>query len=358
MTLGGRVDLNQDGAVDFHFDGSTWCTLSIPGHCSSSYTIQGFNDPYDWDQGFNGNGILTNGTFAAALIQGTPISANVPGVVWLDGFGSLSIEGLTFDTETLFNPRPEGPRFGYLGARFSAADGTHYGWMRVLLEPWWEPPYQSGDYIFHLQRQPEVFDWAYESTPNTPIVAGAVPEPATWLLLLAAAAIVAVCKLRGRLLPFLIWFLVPVAADGEIIHRTPARPGSWEPFDLDANGRRDFRFAVNSMVTAPDVLSIYFAIEQDSGAANGVLTDGGDVPALPAGFVVGPNAQSLTWEDGFVERQIPDVSPASVLTGHPPAPTTQFVGIRLQADDGWHYSWVRLAQQYWGAFRHGSSELA
>jgi hypothetical protein len=177
MTLGGPVDLNDDGAIDFHFDGSTGCTLSIPGHCWSSYTINGFNDPYDWDQGFNGNGLLVKGSFAAPLLQGTPVSANVSGVEWLDGFGSLYIEGLTFDTDTLFNPRPEGPRFGYLGARFSAADGTHYGWMRVLLEPWWQPPLQSGDYVFHLQRWPEVFDWAYESTPNTPIVAGAVPEP-------------------------------------------------------------------------------------------------------------------------------------------------------------------------------------
>jgi hypothetical protein len=352
MTLGGRVDLNQDGAIDFHLDGSTGCTLSIPGHCWSSYTIQGFNDPYDWDQGFNGNGILTSGALAASLTQGTPISGNVPGVEWLDGFGSLFIEGLTFDTETLSNPRPERPRFGYLGARFSATDGTHYGWMRVLLEPWWEPPYQSGGYVFHLQRWPEVFDWAYESLPDTPIVAGAVPESATWLLVFTAAAIIAGWKLRRRLLPFLICVLVPVAANGDIIHRTAARPGSWEPFDLDANGRLDLQFAVNWMVTAPDVLSIYFAIEQAGGAAagNGVLTDANEVPPLPPGFVIGQDSQGLIWDDSFIARKIPDVSPAGSLLGHPPAPTTQFVGIRLRADDGWHYGWVRLAQQYWAPF--------
>jgi hypothetical protein len=47
----------------------------------------------------------------------------------------------------------------------------------------------------------------------------------------------------------LICCLVPIAANGEIIYRMPARPGSWEPFDLDANGRRDFQFDVNWMVT-------------------------------------------------------------------------------------------------------------
>jgi hypothetical protein len=182
MTLGGRVDLNGDGISDFYFSAGTGCTDSYPGHCWSWYTIEGFKDPYDRDQGFNGNGILERGVFGASLIQGTVIGPNVPGVNWLDGFGNRFIEGLTFDAGSIINPRPEGPRIGHLGIRFSAEDGLHYGWFRVLLEPWQEPPYQVGEYTFHLQRYPEVLDWAYDSTPNTPIVAGAVPEAGTVML--------------------------------------------------------------------------------------------------------------------------------------------------------------------------------
>jgi hypothetical protein len=32
-----------------------------------------------------------------------------------------------------------------------------------------------------------VLEWAYESSPNTPITVGAVPEPSTWALLAVGA---------------------------------------------------------------------------------------------------------------------------------------------------------------------------
>src|ERR1019366_5395004 len=42
---------------------------------------------------------------------------------------------------------------GYLGVRFSSADGMHYGWVHV--------------------RQTVVINWAYETRPGVPIRAGA-----------------------------------------------------------------------------------------------------------------------------------------------------------------------------------------
>jgi hypothetical protein len=55
----------------------------------------------------------------------------------------------------------------YMGVRFQASDGTHYGWMRLDL------PYIgiNGGYIR---------EWAYETRPDTPLL---VPEPGSWALL-------------------------------------------------------------------------------------------------------------------------------------------------------------------------------
>ncbi len=55
----------------------------------------------------------------------------------------------------------------YMGVRFQASDGTHYGWMRLDL------PYVgiNGGYIR---------EWAYETRADTPLL---VPEPSSWALL-------------------------------------------------------------------------------------------------------------------------------------------------------------------------------
>jgi hypothetical protein len=50
---------------------------------------------------------------------------------------------------------------GYLGVRFFAADGLHYGWIRVR---------QMSTSL----GAPLVVDWAYESLPDTPIRAGVI----------------------------------------------------------------------------------------------------------------------------------------------------------------------------------------
>jgi hypothetical protein len=50
-------------------------------------------------------------------------------------------------------------------------DGAdHYGWMRIS-DPY--PPMFCGG---------EILDWAYETAPNTALLAGAVPEPGSVVL--------------------------------------------------------------------------------------------------------------------------------------------------------------------------------
>jgi hypothetical protein len=56
----------------------------------------------------------------------------------------------------------------YIGVEFDSGGANHYGWIDIYVA--------SGAYA-------EVYGWAYESNPETSIVAGAVPEPSTMLLL-------------------------------------------------------------------------------------------------------------------------------------------------------------------------------
>jgi hypothetical protein len=72
----------------------------------------------------------------------------------------------------------------YSGFRFAAPDGTHFGWIQLSV---------SAGHITFMNA-------AYESTPGTPIVAGAVPEPSTLAMLAvgATAALGTVIKRRRR----------------------------------------------------------------------------------------------------------------------------------------------------------------
>jgi hypothetical protein len=74
----------------------------------------------------------------------------------------------------------------FVGLKFNVGADTHYGWFRVGAE-------MSGP-------SARVYDWAYESTPDTAITAGAgapeVPEPSTFALLALGAAGITALKRR------------------------------------------------------------------------------------------------------------------------------------------------------------------
>jgi hypothetical protein len=84
---------------------------------------------------------------------------------WTPGFGAMvSINGITFPP-LIYGYW--GSNRDYLGLRFNIAGQTHYGWIQMYL-----PATEGAGFV-------EGF--AYETEPNTPILAG-IPEPSTMAL--------------------------------------------------------------------------------------------------------------------------------------------------------------------------------
>jgi hypothetical protein len=64
----------------------------------------------------------------------------------------------------------QGNTDAYAGIRLEAGGNFYYGWLHI----------QNVGLNFG-----QITDWAYETSPNTPILAGAVPEPSPTALLAA-----------------------------------------------------------------------------------------------------------------------------------------------------------------------------
>lgn len=59
----------------------------------------------------------------------------------------------------------------YIGVEFDIDGATHYGWIDIS--------------VANLAPGAVIYGWGYETTPGLPILAGAVPEPSTILLISA-----------------------------------------------------------------------------------------------------------------------------------------------------------------------------
>jgi len=83
---------------------------------------------------------------------------------------------------------------GFLGFRFEIDGEDHFGWARVSVSQ-----VDANDPSTFLDLTAVIHDFAYESEPNTPIAAGAVPEPSSLgLLALGCVGVLAMRALGGR----------------------------------------------------------------------------------------------------------------------------------------------------------------
>ena len=113
--------------------------------------------------------------FSCQLTLGSRYSYGAAGVFYYGGFAAGGPNGSV----------PPGT-FAYAGFRFTAADGIHYGWVRLAVS--------AGLIDF---ANPVAA--AYESAPGVGITAGAVPEPGTLsLLALGAAGVLGAVVKRRR----------------------------------------------------------------------------------------------------------------------------------------------------------------
>jgi len=109
--------------------------------------------------------------WAVPLSAGTEIGQNAAGYGWFGGgLLTAAIGSGTIGQPPLTAGYFTGLESAYLGFRFQQDSETYYGWARVGCPI---PELNVG----------WVYDWAYETRPDTAIFAGAVPEPSTWALL-------------------------------------------------------------------------------------------------------------------------------------------------------------------------------
>jgi hypothetical protein len=114
--------------------------------------------------------IGTSSTFSVSITQivlGSKYNYSGSAAYYYGGFAA---DGRT--PVTTLNGAVTPGTFAFAGFRFSAADGIHYGWIKLAT---------STGLIDFMSA-------AYESTPLTNITAGAVPEPTTLALLAVGAA--------------------------------------------------------------------------------------------------------------------------------------------------------------------------
>lgn len=152
------VDINGDGQDDYLF---TW-GMDFGMRCLGENKAAGyFLTPWE-------------GPRARALSADTVIGPSMSPVLWIGnqdspfGFGLSSWRDIG-DPDFMGIGEFAGVESAYAGLQFHINGNTHYGWIRLGAPV----PIFNGGWIY---------DFAYETRPDTPILAGAIPEPSTWAL--------------------------------------------------------------------------------------------------------------------------------------------------------------------------------
>ncbi len=190
-------DSNPDMALAF-----------IPWESASKVGLSIVLRPLDTDVlpgGTNYSGIVVNGTAtspsgpkdAAANLSGgfliaDTLAANSWSTSAIGDTSTAKIQNWDSTTGQALDGNFAGATEKYVGFRLhlSSNEDLVYGWVKVSILGDLNDYPANGDIILH--------EWAYESTPNTPIKAGAVPEPTSLAIFAMGGVGVAAWKRRRK----------------------------------------------------------------------------------------------------------------------------------------------------------------
>lgn len=161
------LDLNQDGTNDFIFN----------------QVVTEFSDRQIWIEPTDGQIMITSdpgflNPLGKPLPTGATIGSNLnnPDYAWESATSFLFVYGVVMGNPSV------GGFFGdgYLGVSFNIEESTHYGWIEISHD-------RDG-----VRRSPDdlylyIHGWAWEAEADTPIIAGAIPEPSSAMLLIVGA---------------------------------------------------------------------------------------------------------------------------------------------------------------------------
>jgi hypothetical protein len=176
-----ELDLNGDGQIDCRFyvvsEGNSYFGTDASG-VGSARLLVSLRGPSDL------------GSDLVGLNEGVLISESMhPTVFWAAHdapslYGQARVLSVSLFDDVPVVPYPGGDFYGqtaFMGINFQIGSDWHYGWVRIRGGRW-------GDELT-LVPPSWILDWAYETRPDTPIFAGAVPEPSAWALLVGGGVL-------------------------------------------------------------------------------------------------------------------------------------------------------------------------
>ena len=196
FVLGRMLDVNGDEQADVQFyDASNYPLVYGATKVSGVGSARLLVMPHFWmaDGGSSlaplPAGFLVGPTSDHSLLWAAQDAANAHGAALLLG---------AYDPETVGGGLvPLGPFYdttAFMGIHFQIGTDWHYGWVRIRGGT--AGPSEDGQQ-FYLNPPAWIVDWAYETRPGVPILAGAIPEPSA-LALLVGGGVLLVCFRRNR----------------------------------------------------------------------------------------------------------------------------------------------------------------